>query len=120
MHRKALSYVTGQVERLRLNQHELRALEIGSRNINGSVRMLFTNTHYCGIDLNAGRGVDIVSDAVCAPFPNETFDIVVCCEVLEHSPVPDMIIASAHRLLREDGILILIRALTSRLARGGY
>jgi len=39
-----------------------RVLEIGSRNVNGSVRDLFGGTDYHGIDAQAGEGVDTVLD----------------------------------------------------------
>lgn len=37
-----------------------KALEIGSLNINGSVRTFFTNCEYTGIDVAHGKDVDIV------------------------------------------------------------
>src|SRR5215831_11662977 len=35
-------------------------LEIGSQNINGSIRELFTGGNYLGIDLGCGKDVDLV------------------------------------------------------------
>jgi len=61
-------------------------LEIGSLDINGSVRPLFPHaTHYHGLDLVAGAGVDEVADAS-TWVPPRTYDVVVSAEVLEHAP----------------------------------
>ena len=61
-------------------------LEIGSLDINGSVRPLFPHAaHYHGLDLVAGDGVDEVADAS-TWVPPRTYDVVVSAEVLEHAP----------------------------------
>lgn len=81
-------------------------LEIGSRNINGTVRDLFPGD-YTGLDISEGPGVDVVAD-VTEWTTRKRFDVVVCCEVLEHTDAP--IIDAAHRLLRKGGTLILTAA----------
>jgi hypothetical protein len=87
--------------------------EIGSRDINGSVRSLFTGLPYLGIDLVPGRGVDIVGDALyyTPPTPPTT---VVCCEVLEHSPNADALLRQAADVLQSGGVLIVTTADTER------
>jgi hypothetical protein len=60
-------------------------LEIGGRNINGSVRDLFPSAAYTTLDIAPGDGVDIVADAADRT-PTATYDCVVCCEVFEHTP----------------------------------
>ena len=37
-----------------------RVLEVGSLNINGTVRDLFNDCNYIGIDVGEGNGVDVV------------------------------------------------------------
>ena len=39
----------------------IKVLEIGSYNVNGSIRAFFPNANYTGVDLCDGPGVDIVS-----------------------------------------------------------
>lgn len=72
--------------------HVARAtvLEVGSLNVNGSLRRhveALRPASYVGVDFRAGPGVDLIRDATDADFPAKVggpFDLVVCTEVLEH------------------------------------
>lgn len=86
-----------------------RVLELGSRNINGSVRSLFVDAvDYVGVDPVPGRDVDIVGDGATVFVPR-SFDMAVCTEVLEH--VDDIIaagiIANAFRHLVPGGRFVM-------------
>src|ERR1700751_4712914 len=61
-------------------------LEVGSSDINGSLRDFRTgNCRYVGIDLEIGKGVDVVVERCSQlPFPDATFDIVVSTSCFEH------------------------------------
>lgn len=67
-----------------------RVLEIGSYNVNGSLRAFVTAFHplsYLGIDAQEGPGVDRIEDiekpGLCERIGGP-FDLVLCTEVLEH------------------------------------
>lgn len=62
-----------------------QVLDLGGRDINGSIRDLLPNATWTGCDITPGPGVDLVHDAT-LPWPDDfdRFDIVVCTEVLEH------------------------------------
>ncbi len=47
--------------------------------------------------LTAGTGEKL-------PFPDNTFDRVICSEVLEHVPDPELFLAEIRRVLKPDGI----------------
>lgn len=47
------------------------------------------------------------ADAMRLPFPAETFDAVVSCETLEHTPGPRVVIREFHRVLQPGGRLYL-------------
>lgn len=81
-------------------------LEVGSLDVNGSVRTLFAGK-YVGIDMRAGPGVDIVGTADALPFGDRTFDVVISTEMLEHDPSPWLSLAEMGRVLRPGGHLIL-------------
>ena len=85
-------------------------LEIGSLNVNGTVRGLLEGCRsYTGVDRLAGPGVDVVSD-IRAFTTSRKFDLVLCCEVLEHDPQPREIVDAAGRWLKPGGFLILTAA----------
>jgi len=81
-------------------------IEIGSRNINGTVRDLFPNAAWTGLDLHAGPGVDVVCDAMRYK-PLKLAHMVVCCEVLEHASNWRDLLCVAYRWLRSGGHMIV-------------
>ena len=87
-------------------------LDIGGRDVNGTPRHLFDG-RYVVVDLAAGPNVDHVVDAVVLAL-GETFDVVVCTEVLEHSDRAGELVATAHRHLADGGVFIATMAGTGR------
>jgi len=82
------------------------------------VRRLFQDApEYIGVDIRLGPDVDIVADAATICGLGE-FDVVVSCEVLEHTEEPEGIIAAAYRSLRSGGLLILTAAGPGRAPHG--
>lgn len=51
--------------------------------------------------------VDIISDILNIPVKNNSFDNVLCSEVLEHIPYPELAIKELSRVLKKGGKLIL-------------
>ena len=82
-------------------------VEVGSRDINGSVRALIDCKTYTGIDLAAGAGVDVVGDAFDMRHP---CDLVVCMEVLEHEPRAEALVAHMAGWLRPGGAMLVTAA----------
>lgn len=84
-----------------------RILEVGSRNVNGVVRPLFSKAYsYCGVDLEAGPGVDRVVYPH-QPLGEESFDLAICLEVLEHDPKPWITVEQMRRALNPGGVLLI-------------
>ena len=79
-----------------------KVLEVGSLDINGSVRNMFKSS-YTGIDLQEGKGVDIVMDAVDIKnkFEPESFDCVLCLETLEHAKDPLSVVKNMKWVLQK-------------------
>lgn len=110
MHKAALDWVESSLEWWG-RDGSFSVLEFGSLDINGSVRSILgpRSTRYVGIDPAYGKGVDIVADA--AVFRDiEQFDVVVCCEVFEHTPKWPQIVSNAHRNLNDGGLFIATMA----------
>jgi len=53
------------------------------------------------------HNIDIVSDISRIPEEDETFDVILCSEVLEHVPNPVMALSEFNRLLKKGGLLIV-------------
>jgi hypothetical protein len=113
MHNGAFNWVLEKAP----NIPNAKVLDIGGRDVNGTVRRIFdTNTYIC-VDLQSGMGVDVVADGA-TYVPPWTPDIIVCCEVLEHARCPVDIINHAARLLSPGGWLLLTAATSDRTPHG--
>jgi SAM-dependent methyltransferase len=83
-----------------------RVLEVGSRDVNGSIKQHFLDhgtQFYWGVDLEEGPNVDQVMDFGGDPYvmlPG-TFDAIVCVNVLEHTPKGADITNAAHWYLND-------------------
>ncbi len=66
--------------------YESKVLEVGSLDINGSIRQFFVGCDYVGVDLGEGRGVDVVARGEELDYPDDSFDVVASCECFEHNP----------------------------------
>jgi len=81
-------------------------LEVGSQNVNGSVRDHFTTKDYVGVDWRAGKCVDVVSLAHEMKLGRK-FDVVISASMLEHDPHWDRSLESMMAHLAAEGILLL-------------
>lgn len=80
----------------------LRTLEIGATDYYAEY---FPNK--VGLDVRPGPAVDVVGDAHELPFPDQSFERVLCTEVLEHLHTPQKAIDEMYRVLKPRGELIL-------------
>lgn len=87
-----------------------KILEIGSLDINGGVREFFADAEeYIGIDTQKGKGVDKLMEAhdIIKVWPEETFDTVLCLEMLEHDNAFWKTIENIRQVLKRGGFLIV-------------
>lgn len=82
-------------------------VEIGSQNINGSLRdHAPTSGSYIGVDFAHGEGVDVVlDDPYKFPFPDNSFDVLVTSSCFEHSEMFWLSFLEGLRVLKNDGIM---------------
>lgn len=93
-------------------------VELGGRNVNGSVRDLFGEAAYLAVDIADGPGVDVVAD--CRSWePGRTFAAVVCCEVFEHCEGWRDIARTAYRACAPGGAVMLTMAGPGRAPHSG-
>jgi SAM-dependent methyltransferase len=88
-------------------QEPTTVLDLGGRDLNGSVRGLFPNAATSRVlDILPGDGVDIVADAATWE-PDQQYDVVVCCETFEHTAAWPGICRTAYKALKPDGMFIV-------------
>ena len=87
--------------------HNRKVLELGSLNINGTVRGYFKDCEYIGIDKQAGRGVDIVVEAKDTVFKPEYFDVIISFSMFEHDPEWKESLKNNLRWLKAGGMLFI-------------
>lgn len=68
---------------------------------------------YIGVDIEvSGRNAELKApdhyyDGRILPFPDESFEGVICTQVLEHVPDPGLLLAEMYRVLKPGGRLIM-------------
>lgn len=93
-------------------------LEIGSYNINGTMRDFFTNCNYVGVDVMEGHSVDVVCKGHEYNAADESFNVCLSCECFEHDPYWEKTFANMYRLLEVGGLLFFTCASTGRPEHG--
>jgi ubiquinone/menaquinone biosynthesis C-methylase UbiE len=102
-----------------------RVLDVGAGI--GKYRRLFDHCKYETHDFGEEPStigqytqLDYKSDVIAIPMPDESFDVVLCTEVLEHVPEPIKAVGEMARILRPNGRLLLTAPLGSILHQEPY
>jgi SAM-dependent methyltransferase len=95
-----------------------RVLDCGALDVNGSLRELFTDCQYTGVDLRPGKNVDVVSAVHLLKLTDASFDVVVSAEMLEHDQFWRESLRRMYAILRPGGLLALSMAGEGRLEHG--
>jgi SAM-dependent methyltransferase len=112
---KFVETVKGEFPNYFLNQ---RVAEIGSLDINGSIRTFFESCDYTGFDVAAGAGVDRVTQGQLISELTGHYDVTISCECFEHNPYWVETFANMLRLTREGGLIIMTCATHGRPEHG--
>ena len=107
MHSSVLAFVERATRDL---PADIRVLDIGALDVNGSARGLFPNaTQYLGIDLEEGPGVNVPLDAHDLSGLPVGFDLILCLEMMEHDSAP-WLTAAQIAAVGKPGALVLVSA----------
>jgi SAM-dependent methyltransferase len=106
LHRALSVQLRRQIEQ-RLAGREVDVVDVGC----GSrpYERLFANhaRRYVGVDVVSHAGVDVVGRGEALPLDDESFDCLLCSQVLEHSDEPGRVVSEARRVLRPGGLALL-------------
>lgn len=75
--------------------------------------ILFKNSKYIGIDIKGGghkeefKKVDKYFDGKNIPFDDNSFDLVICTQVIEHTLEYEYLLKEIYRVLKNEGTLLL-------------
>ena len=73
------------------------------------------------IQTQEGYGkIDFVSDILDIPVPDNSYDVILCTEVIEHIPNPILAIKEFSRILKPSGTLLITAPLQSGLHQEPY
>ena len=97
---------------------QAKVLEVGSLDINGSVRQFFTDCDYLGIDVGEGKGVDLVCQGQEFQAPAFSFNTAISCECFEHNPYWIATFENMHRVVEKGGLVVMSCATTGRAEHG--
>ena len=83
-----------------------KVLDVGSGDINGNNRFLFTNCIYEGNDVIDAENVTIVSRTKDIPIEDNIFDTIISTECFEHDPDFNCSIKKIYKLLKPGGLFL--------------
>jgi SAM-dependent methyltransferase len=100
------------VERLSKEHTEyfnnIKMLEIGSLDINGTMRKFFTSCEYVGVDLAEGKDVDLICEGQLVDHSDNTYDTTGSCNCFEHNPYWIETFRNMYRMTRRNGLLFIV------------
>lgn len=96
----------------KISKDKVKVLDVGSYDVNGSYKPLFSDKkyEYVGLDMEAGPNVDIVlkNPYNWAEFETDSFDIVISGQAFEHIEFFWITMAEMARVLKKEGLLCII------------
>jgi SAM-dependent methyltransferase len=80
-------------------------LDVGSYDVNGTLKPIFQQGIYTGLDMEKGPNVDIVAPSSNVPFDNNYFDIVISSSCFEHDDFFWLTFLEMCRVVKSDGLI---------------
>lgn len=117
-HQQQLDFVARIKEHFPEKFKNVKVLEVGSLDINGSIRGFFKDCDYIGCDIGHGAGVDVVCAGEELDYPDNMFDTVASCECFEHNPEWVATFKNMHRMAKKNGLIFMSCATTGRAEHG--
>ena len=119
MHIQARDFTVFVKKMLKQYFMTVRVLDVGSGDINGNNRFLFTNgCEYHGNDVIETKNVTIVSKTKDLPFESNYFDTIISTECFEHDPEFQDSWLKIYDMLKPDGLFCFTCASFGRPEHG--
>lgn len=84
-----------------------RTLDLGAGSAKYREIIKEKTSDYVTFDMAPGPNIDVVGDALNLPFGGDSFETIVCTQVLEHVEKPWLVVKEIHRVLKSGGICFL-------------
>lgn len=83
-------------------------------------KKFFQDCIYKTQDFKQYGEIDYISDIINIPVEEKSFDVIICTEVLEHLPRPDLAIKEFSRILKPGGQIYITAPLMSGIHQATY
>jgi Methyltransferase domain len=113
MHEAAFEAVQRFSRTVALNGIEGRGLDLGGRDVNGTVHSLFPQVRWDVVDIVEDPSVTIVAD-VTTWEPDALWDLVISTETIEHVQEWTRIVEVGYKALKDGGFLVVTGGSTGR------
>ena len=87
--------------------YEFGSLQVNNNPSEEDLRTLFGDVDYVGCDCREGPGVDRLLDLHNIDLPDKTAGTVIVMDTLEHVEYPRRAVQEIHRILKQDGIVVI-------------
>lgn len=89
------------------NEHTTTVLDVGSYDMYGSLKPIFNNSIYIGVDISEGPNVNVVIKPHELPFKDDYFDIVISSSCFEHDSMFWLTFNEMVRVLKPNGYMYI-------------
>lgn len=90
-----------------ISTEPLSVIEFGSCDVNGSLKPIFKECIYTGLDMASGKNVDVVCNGGDTPFPMNTFDVIISSSNFEHDDCFWMTFLEMCRIVKPGGYVYI-------------
>ena len=89
------------------NIENKKILDIGSHDVNGTLKPIFQKGQYIGMDMAPGPNVDIVGVSYEIPFEKNEFDVVISSSCFEHDDFFWLTFLEMCRIVKSGGFIYI-------------
>ena len=109
MHPNCMNEAAEFAERFAPKHPALKIADIGSMDVNGTMRPAFAGHEYVGFDIAPGKGVDVVlANPEVIEAESGSFDVVISANAIEHMRRPWLVVKEMARILKPGGAMFIM------------